>query len=143
MGFQKILVAIDGSPQATAVFEQALELATKESASLMVFHGIELGTRLTYPSQIETKTEQAKELLQQYQQEAKDRGIATESSYRVGGAGGTICDAAQSWGADLIVLGRRGYKGLTEALLGSVSGHVVRHAPCSVLVVQGKASAAR
>lgn len=64
----------------------------------MVFHGIELGTRLTYPSQIETKTEQAKELLQKYQQEAKEQGIATESSYRVGGAGGTICDAAQSWG---------------------------------------------
>lgn len=140
MGFQKILVAIDGSPQVTAVFEQAIELAKKESASLMIFHGIELGTRLNYPSEIERKTEQAKELLQQYQQEANDRGIPTESSYRVGGAGGTICDAAQSWGADLIVLGRRGYKGLTEALLGSVSNHVVRHAPCSVLVVQGKAS---
>ncbi|WP_442949349.1 universal stress protein [Nostoc sp.] len=45
-----------------------------------------------------------------------------------------------SWGADLIVLGRRGLKGFAELLAGSVSNHVVHHSPCSVLVVQGQYS---
>lgn len=140
MSFQKILVAVDSSPQATIVFEKALELAKKESASLMIFHGVELKTRRTYPSEIESKTDEAEELLQKYQQKAKEQEITTECSCRVGRTGESICEAAKNWGADLIILGRRGFKGLTEVLLGSVSSHVVSHAHCSVLVIQGKAS---
>lgn len=136
MSFRKILVAVDTSPQAPVVFEQALELAKKNSASLVVFHGID---KLTYLAEIEVKTEQVEGLLQTYQQKAKNQGISTQFSYRPGEPGASICDLAQSWGADLIVLGRRGYKGLAEVLLGSVSNHVVHHAPCSVLVVQGEA----
>jgi len=136
VSFRKILVAVDESSQALMVFEQALELAKKESASLMVFHCIELVARHTYLTELEVKTEQAQRLLQTYQQKAKDQGILAEFSYRTGEPGASICDLAQSWGADLVVVGRRGFKGLAEVLLGSVSNHVVHHAPCSVLVIQ-------
>lgn len=51
-----------------------------------------------------------------------------------GPAGQAICDAAEIEGADVIVLGSRGHGGLRRAVLGSVSDHVIRHAPCSVLV---------
>lgn len=139
MSFRKILVAVDGSPQAQVVFEQALELAKKESASLMLFHGIEIAAKLTYLTELEVKTQEAQGLLQIYQQKAKDQGISTEVNYRPGEPGQCICNLAQNWKADLIVIGRRGYKGLTEVLLGSISNHVVHHAPCSVLVVQGEA----
>ncbi|MHC5743836.1 MAG: universal stress protein [Nostoc sp.] len=62
-----------------------------------------------------------------------------ESSYQTGDPGTNICDLARSWGAGfLIVLGRRGLKGTAQTLAGSVSNHVVHHAPCSVLVVQGQ-----
>lgn len=47
-----------------------------------------------------------------------------------------ILDEAESWGADLIVLGSHGYSGWQRFLLGSVSHAVVSHAKCSVEVVR-------
>jgi len=42
----------------------------------------------------------------------------------------------QSKGAALLVVGCRGHGGLSEALLGSVSQHVVHHAPCPVVIIR-------
>ena len=45
-----------------------------------------------------------------------------------------LLDAAA--GAELIVVGNRGHGGFVEALLGSVTQHVIAHATCPVLVVR-------
>lgn len=50
-----------------------------------------------------------------------------------GSAGPAICDLAASLPASVIVLGTRGRGGIRRAVLGSVSDHIVRHAPCVVL----------
>ena len=47
-----------------------------------------------------------------------------------------ILDRAESWGADLIVVGSHGYGRWERFLLGSVSQSVVSHAKCSVEVVR-------
>ena len=47
-----------------------------------------------------------------------------------------IIDEAERWGADLIVVGSHGYRGLKRFLLGSVAGAVVSHANCSVEIVR-------
>ena len=61
------------------------------------------------------------------------RGVDALLIAPVGGAAGEIVAAARGMDADLIVLGRHG--GGTPRVLGSMSGRVVRHAPCDVLVV--------
>jgi nucleotide-binding universal stress UspA family protein len=43
--------------------------------------------------------------------------------------------------AELLVVGSRGHGGFTGMLMGSVSGHVVAHAPCAVVVIKSPATA--
>lgn len=46
-----------------------------------------------------------------------------------------IVDEATKHNVDMIVIGRRSYKGLAKALMGEVAAKVITHAPCKVLVV--------
>ncbi len=160
MGFKNILVAVDRLPLSVKVFEQALELAQKQRASLVIIHCLNnptLGETVTltdagaglglYSAGIgnlqqdqenfQSETQQVEAWLQTYWQQATDQGVPAEFDYKVGDPGTQICDLARSWSADLIVVGRRGHTGLTEMLAGSVSNHVLHHAPCPVLVIQG------
>ena len=47
-----------------------------------------------------------------------------------------IIEEAESWGADLIVVGSHGYGALERFLLGSVSQSIAHHAKCSVEIVR-------
>jgi nucleotide-binding universal stress UspA family protein len=49
----------------------------------------------------------------------------------------TLLDEANSWAADLIVVGSHGRRGVDRLFLGSVSESVALHAHCSVEVVRG------
>ena len=55
-----------------------------------------------------------------------------------GSPGQAICDLADEADAAVVVMGSRGRGGLKRAVLGSVSDHVVRHAPCPVVVTTPK-----
>lgn len=52
----------------------------------------------------------------------------------VGRPGRAICELAADLPASVVVIGTSGRGGLRRAVLGSTSDHVVRHAPCPVLV---------
>jgi universal stress protein A len=53
-----------------------------------------------------------------------------------GSPANTIVEYARSIHADVIVVGTHGRDGMSRLLMGSVAEHVVRHAPCPVLVVR-------
>ncbi len=157
--FDKVLVAMDSSAIGKYVFNAALSLAKANNASLMLLHVLsteEEGSPYTprlpsldyypvlgsykvqeiYREQWEAFENQGLELLRSHTSEATALGVRTEFTQSSGSPGRTICTFARSWGADLIVIGRRGRSGLTELILGSVSNYVLHHAPCSVLTVQ-------
>lgn len=75
-------------------------------------------------------------ILSSFADQALAAGVQTESHQITGHPSSAICDFAQSCHAEVIVIGRKGYSGLKEMFLGSVSNYVVHHAPCSVLIVQ-------
>ncbi len=58
-----------------------------------------------------------------------------ELSVRHGNIVDEILDAASDWDADLIAMSTAGHQGFLDALRGSTSERVLRHAPCPVLVV--------
>ena len=160
--FSKILVAMDNSASSQTIFESALVLAKATEAELMLLHVLSLeeeGTPVSpllssldyytpvnddiiqiYRKQWETFENRGLDLLRSRTDEATSVGVKTEFTQTPGSPGRTICELAQNWGADLIVMGRRGRSGLSELILGSVSNYVTHHAHCSVLTVQGKAN---
>jgi nucleotide-binding universal stress UspA family protein len=70
-------------------------------------------------------------------------GFAAEGLYRKGNPEAAILDYAKEWGADLIVVGSHDRSRMERFLLGSVSESVVKHSPCSVLVLKHRACSER
>lgn len=159
--FHKILAAIDMSKTGKRVFEEALDLAQANGASLMLLHilcpdeegcpdmsvlynmnpyqaGIGGEVAEQYQKQWEAFVNKGLDLLRSHSETATAAGVYTECAQNLGSPGRTICETACTWDADLIVIGRRGLSGLSEAVLGSVSNYVIHHAPCSVLTVQSQ-----
>jgi len=166
MSYDLILTALDASSLQPIVFKQALETAKLHQAELKCLHcveadinpldtsavpivGIPVGASALSPSSVDLQASQqalearltkAKQWLQEYCQAAEQQGVKASFEVIQGVAGDQVCDLAQEWQADLIIVGRHGRTGLTEFLLGSVSNHVLHHAHCSVLVVQGESA---
>lgn len=153
MSYRKIFVALAHNESADAIFAQALALAQQDNAQLMLFHAIPLESQTftAYPSfygedairfsqliqtHIEEKETQAREWLSGLTAKAQQAGVACEWDWKVGEAGRWVRDLAQNWEADLVIVGRRGLRGVAELFLGSVSSYIVHHVQCSVLVVQ-------
>ena len=158
--YNKILVALDRSSQPEAIVEMASNLSQKHHTIMMLFHCLSweeeekanpligIGTladiniytykklqKLRHES-LQKDLEQVKQWLSHLSEQPIAKDIRVEIDCRVGSPGWSICERAKDWGADLIVIGRRGHKGISELLLGSVSNYVVHHATCNVLVVQ-------
>jgi len=154
----KVLVALDRLQQAESVFQQALAIARQNRTRLMFFHCQPIEERLDYFGEVYSEefvqnsqalherlaSQRAEDQawLDEYCQRALEQGVTAEWDLKVGGAGFTICEYARTWGANLIVIGRRGRSGLQELLLGSASNYVVHQARCSVLVVQSAGATA-
>lgn len=79
------------------------------------------------------KTEAAEDLAAS----ASALGVSADRRVLVGDPGPEMCALAASEEFDLVVVGSHGSGFLKRVLLGSVSHHVLHHAPCPVLVVRG------
>ena len=157
--YRKILVALDQSPLRAYLLDHSIAMAKAMKADLMLVHVLSayedgspgLPVRAyhtyypiadsiawdTYQKRWEAYEQEGIEELRKLAAEAMTQGIKTEFTQTAGDPGRVICDIAQSWEADLIIVGNRGRSGLSEFLLGSVSNYVMHHAPSSVLVVHG------
>ena len=139
----RILVAIDFSETSDRALDAAIELAQKLGASVTVMHAYELPI-YGFPDGVLVATVEVAIRLSQAAQEALDaavsrrqgRGVALTSILRDGAPSVEIVSAAEEIGADLIVVGTHGHRGL-RALLGSVAEKVIRTSSRPVLTLRG------
>ena len=147
----KILVATDGSEFSRAAVAKCCEmfagLKDNEIRIISAYEPVITGAEpfafsAEYLDEIDSAaSKRATDVVSQA--EVQMRGAFHDNaafSSRVvkGYANQVIVEEAESWGADLIILGSHGYGLWRRALLGSVSNSVLHHAPCSVLVVRAK-----
>lgn len=140
-----ILVPCDFSASSEHALRWAVGLAEAWGAKLVVLHVIPVFfTVEDLPAQFLVGLPQLKialfrktktRLEECATRNAKD-AVAVDLRVAMGDAWWEICQAAEREAADLIIMGSRGNTGVTDLALGSVAERVVRHAPCSVLVVR-------
>lgn len=142
--FKKILVPIDGSQTANKALDYALKLAQADQAEVRLVYCID---ELSLLSNHEYSGEIA-QLARENGHKVLESGIALASTAKVKAdtrlidrvgqrLGESVADAAGEWGADLVVIGTHGRRGIGRVLLGSGAEQVMRMSPVPVLMVRG------
>ena len=148
-----VLLAIDGSTEASLATEAAVEIAIKTRSELHLVY-VRSDALLTtlyegeYPGgvqdldhdfdqELESAGRAAQEVLDAAVRKVDSLGGAVAQAHLMEGrAPQEIVSLAETSGIGLIVMGSRGRGGVSRTLMGSVSDSVVRHAHCPVLVVR-------
>ena len=148
-----VLLAIDGSTEASLATEAAVEIAIKTRSELHLVY-VRSDPLLTtlyegeYPrgvqdldhefdEELESAGRAAQEVLDAAVRKVDSLGGAVAQAHLMEGrAPQEIVSLAEDLGIGLIVMGSRGRGGVSRTLMGSVSDSVVRHAHCPVLVVR-------
>lgn len=142
MTANKILCATDFSLPAMEAVHVAARLAVDFDADLEIVHSWHVPaaafSELTYPTElIQILRDESKAGLEEAVRHARDAGANRVYSKLVSGVPWlAITHEAEAPEYRLVVIGTHGRTGMSRVLLGSVAEKVVRHAPCSVLVVR-------
>ena len=145
----RMLVAIDGSEDATKALNYALSLADKCDAEVLIVSVVPSAKSLMprfsltappihYTLFIDEVEKRTKTVLSDALTEAKEKRPNMMISIRLlkGRPADTIVQTAQEEGFDIIVVGSRGLSGFDELILGSVSDRIADLASCPVLIVK-------
>ena len=136
--FERMLVAVDGSPQSSKTIPVAVDLAQKYGSVVTVAHmreqeryegsEVDLGPPIPAEKLVEDTVAMFREV-----------GVEARGEVRRVRPGETpdrIIEVAKAARADLIVMGTRGMTEWKSLLLGGVANKVVHHATCPVLLVR-------
>ena len=138
---EAVLLATDLSATSSPAEVEAMRLAAGLHARLIAVSVIDPGSLRLPGGRFRARVDQVRDEREMAAQalvaRAHDLGVPTAFLVWEGDPGEAIIDAATAEHADLIVLGTHGRRGVNRSLFGSVSDHVVRNAPCPVVVVRG------
>jgi nucleotide-binding universal stress UspA family protein len=126
-----IVVGTDTSAAADLAVEDAAKLARDRDAELLVLYVRPPGAdrAVVDPDRAPDPATHLRRLATRFP------GVATRTRIEEGDAAARICDVAAEVRAEAIVLGNRGTHGSWWRVRESVPNLVLRHAPCSVFIV--------
>jgi nucleotide-binding universal stress UspA family protein len=134
------MLATDLSPTTELATEWAFDLARGSSAALVIVSVIDPrdlrrpgGGFLLRVDQVRDRREAT---AQRLVERGLDLGVPVTFLVWTGDPGESIVEAAAAEGVDMVVVGAHLRGAISRLLIGSVSEHVARHAPCPVLIVR-------
>lgn len=146
---ERVLVAVDGTESSEHALAALARLPLPENLALTVVYvlpasavspPVALVPSQNYEKLVdEYETERrvlAEQVLDRAGQRLRAPGRPVEVQVRYGAPAEEIVATAREIGADLVVVGAANHSALGRLFLGSVSGRVLSHAPCSVLVAR-------
>jgi nucleotide-binding universal stress UspA family protein len=139
--FERVLLGYDGSPGARQALHAAARLASEQHAELtavIVQHHLpRFGATIgEVDEERRIETADARRLASEIQAQADEHHLRVDIVVVPGHPAHELVRIAKDRHADLIIVGHTGHAALRGVLLGSVCEHVIRHAPCPVLVTR-------
>jgi nucleotide-binding universal stress UspA family protein len=139
----QILAPVDFSGCSLDGLNYAIQFADRFAAKIIVLHTVYLpysysgdGRTMVDPSVVLRAAQKgAEKQMREFVRAAKFGGVKFETRVIVGPSADEICAAAKGYDVDLIVTSTHGRTGFKHVLIGSTAEHLVRYAPCPVLVV--------
>ena len=148
----KILLAIDDSDFSRAAIDVTISQIRPDHVQVLVLHVVDWSNFMPSPfpvagqepmygaAQLESiigrETQKAHSLVTSAAERLRSARFEASTSVREGDPKRVILDCAAERGADLIIVGSHGRKGIARFVLGSVSEAVARYARCSVEIVR-------
>jgi nucleotide-binding universal stress UspA family protein len=138
IGWDRILVATDGSKYSQTAIDKAIDFAVSYGGKLTVVSVVDVPAELfgEAPNLVDELVRKAKGYVDKVKQTAEASGIEARTYVREGESYQTIIKFAGDENADMIVMGSHGKTGLKRLLMGSVTEKVIGNSPCPVLVVK-------
>ena len=141
--FHRILVATDFTPASGPALAEAIEMARGDGAELLIAHAYQLPIAPqaeavapgVYDEWVQNLRETVEENLEPLVERARKAGVEAKALVLSGTPDEAITKAAEKEGADLVIVGTHGRKGVSKFFLGSVASRVITMAPCPVLTV--------
>jgi nucleotide-binding universal stress UspA family protein len=142
---EHVLVPYDGSP----LSKRAMRYASSEfgDRTVTALYVVDKNTDETaaigwgdHPGEwdewLEERRAHAQDLFAEAQEIAAENDVAIQTGVAVGPVADMIVEAAQEYGADLIVVGAHGQSLLEELLVGDVAKRLVRRSPIPVTTIR-------
>jgi nucleotide-binding universal stress UspA family protein len=138
VGFQRVLVATDGSKQCRPAVEKAIDFSQSYGGEISVVSIVDVPAEFyaEAPQVVEDMIHKAKIYVEEVKKKAEASGVKAEAFVKEGEAYQAIVDLAKERDVNIIVMGSHGRTGLKRLLMGSVAEKVIGYAPCPVLVTK-------
>jgi nucleotide-binding universal stress UspA family protein len=142
-GIKTILVPVDFSSCSREGLRYAITFANEFGATIILLHATYLGYVYScegtaiydIPGLQKAARKTAEGKMRELIRSVNFGAVKFETAFTDGSPVIDICAFAKDHDVDLIITSTHGFTGFTHVLIGSVAEQVVRHAPCSVLVV--------
>jgi nucleotide-binding universal stress UspA family protein len=146
-GTGRILIGVDGSEGSASALASVKSFVDASKCSLTIATvvsepwvsaavyppGLPFGDHAEYQKFQERRVENGWKLVERISSDLLDDGFKSEGTVLMGSAGPQLLKEARHIGAELVVVGARGFGPIRRAVMGSTSDQIMRHAPAAFI----------